>query len=130
MNRRVLIFGTFDGYNAGHQYVISEAAKKGTELVVAVALDEHVRILKHKSPFYHEEIRRDRVAKDKCVSRAVFSDKDLGSYMLLDEIKPDVIVLGFDQTELADDLSRWMKSHREIPIETIPYLNEHAPNLG
>ncbi|OGL61778.1 hypothetical protein A3E97_01920 [Candidatus Uhrbacteria bacterium RIFCSPHIGHO2_12_FULL_47_12] len=120
MTKRILIFGTFDGFHAGHQFVVEEAAKKGSELVAAVARDAHVRALKHKEPHNDEQTRLARVAKDPHVSRAMLSDEELGSYRILDEVQPDLIVLGFDQLALRDDLERWMQEHdRNIPIETL-----------
>ncbi len=119
------MFGTFDGFDAGHQFVISEAAKKGSELVVAVARDEHVRKLKNKEPRNNEHDRLERVAKDSHVTRAVLSDNQLGSYHILDTVQPDVIALGFDQNVLKADLIRWMaEQNRQIPIETLGYSPE------
>jgi len=125
MTRRVLVFGTFDGYDAGHQFVVSEASKKGTELVVAIARDAHVRHLKQKDPKCNEVDRMERVKQDQHVTKVVLSDQDLGSYQILDEQKPDVIILGFDQDALRSDLLRWMhEQNRIIPIETLDYLPE------
>lgn len=122
MKRRVLIFGTFDGFHDGHEFVIKESKKKGSELVVAVARDDHVRLLKQKEPQHSEHDRLMRVSLDLNVSRALFSDEKPGTYNILDEIQPDVIVLGFDQTALREDLKRWMRKHnRIIPIETLNY---------
>ena len=123
MRKRVLIFGTFDGFHTGHQFVVNEAAKKGNELVAAVARDLHVRALKNKEPLNDERIRLARVRENPLVSRAILCDEELRSYHILDEVQPDVIVLGFDQFELQDDLRRWMREHhREIPIETLPRI--------
>ncbi|MCX6714864.1 MAG: adenylyltransferase/cytidyltransferase family protein [Candidatus Uhrbacteria bacterium] len=127
MNKRVLIFGTFDGFHAGHQFVIEEASKKGTELVAAVARDAHVRSLKNKEPQNNEQSRLARVAEDPRVAQAIMSDEELGSYHILEEIHPDLIALGFDQLALQADLERWMKEHdRQIPIEILSY----AQNVG
>jgi len=120
MSKRVLIFGTFDGFHEGHKFVVQEAAKKGSELVVAVARDEHVRTLKNKEPRNNEQDRMNRVSEDKHVTRTVLSDEILGTYRILDEVQPDLIALGFDQVALKEDLSRWMlEQNRHIPIETL-----------
>ena len=121
--KRVLIFGTFDGFHAGHQFVIEEAAKKGTELVAAVARDAHVRTLKQKEPRNTEQARLARVLESPLVSHAVLSDEELGSYHVLSEVQPDLIALGHDQFALRDDLVRWMRDQkRQIPIEMLPLL--------
>ncbi len=123
MTRRVLIFGTFDGFHAGHEFVVAEAAKKGTELVAAVARDAHVRALKNKEPRNNEQARLARVLESTLVSRAVLSDEQLGSYHILNDVQPDLIALGHDQFALRDDLVRWMQDQkRHIPIEILPLL--------
>lgn len=123
MSMRVLIFGTFDGFHAGHQFVVEEAAKKGSELVAAVARDAHVRALKNKEPRNDEQARLAHVRENPLVSQAILSDKELGSYHILDEIRPDVIALGFDQLALREDLERWMREHdREIHIEILDHF--------
>lgn len=125
MTRRALVFGTFDGFDAGHQFFIAEAAKKGTELIAAVARDEHVRTLKKKEPLNSESIRLERVSEDTHVSQAVLSDEQLGSYHILNKVRPDVIILGFDQDALKSDITRWLQdNHQTIPIETLTYLPE------
>lgn len=125
MMNRVLIFGTFDGFDKGHQFVIRQAAKLAHELVVAVARDEHVRSLKKKEPKNLEQERLKRVSLDPHVFRAVLSDKKLGSYSIIDKLNPDIVAFGFDQKELREDFCKWLKKqHREIRIETLEYLPE------
>jgi cytidyltransferase-like protein len=125
MTRKALVFGTFDGFDAGHQFFIEEAAKKGTELIAAVARDEHVRTLKKKEPRNSESVRLQRVAEDPHISQAFLSDEQLGSYIILNKVQPDVLVLGFDQDALKSDIIRWLEeNHRTIPIETLTYLPE------
>lgn len=125
MTRRALVFGTFDGFDAGHQFFIKEASKKGTELIAAVARDEHVRVLKKKEPKNSEAVRLQRVSEDPHVHQALLSDESLGSYRILATAQPDVIVLGFDQDALKADITRWLQENQQtIPIETLTYLPE------
>lgn len=125
MKCHVLIFGTFDGFDKGHQLMVSEAAKKGSELIVAIARDEHVRTLKKKEPRYHEQQRLNRVMQDTHVFNAALCDEELGTYHILAKIRPDLIILGFDQNELKADLMQWMDKHNvHIPIETLDYFPE------
>lgn len=128
MSKRVLIFGTFDGFHAGHQFVVEEAAKKGSELVAAVARDAHVRQLKNKESRNNEQARLARILGHPQVFRALLSDAELGSYHILDEVQPDLIVFGFDQLALREDLEHWMNEyHRQIPTEMLPHYEQ---NLG
>jgi len=125
MSKRVLIFGTFDGFDAGHQFVVNQASKLGDELFVAVARDEHVRLLKKKEPRNSEQARLQTVSQDPLVTKALLSDEMLGSYHIIDEVKPDLVAFGFDQNALKDDLIRWMHEHQyQINTETIDYFPE------
>ena len=122
---RVLTFGTFDGFDLGHQQLIRAAAQQGSELVVAVARDQHVRELKHKEPKNTENVRLEVIRSQKDVSRAYLSDTQLGSYQIIDNVHPDVIALGFDQFALKADLERWMAENgRSIPIILLPQFPE------
>ncbi len=125
--RTVLTFGTFDAFHPGHEHVLSEAAKLGDRLVVGVARDAHVAALKNKSPRDDEQARLDRILAHPLVSDATLSDEELGSYRILDALKPDVIALGHDQDALRDSLEAWMSSTgiqipivRVKPLKTVP----------
>lgn len=87
--------GVFDLLHPGHLYFLREARKLGDELWVVVARDTTARRFKHE-PFVPEESRVQMVDALKPVDRAVLGNE--GSiYEILDEIRPDVIALGFDQ---------------------------------
>ena len=53
-NKKVVIFGVFDGIHEGHLAFIKEAKKQGNNLVAIVARDEMVQKLKGKIPKYNE----------------------------------------------------------------------------
>lgn len=127
MSKRVLVFGTFDGFDEGHRLFIKNAFTHGSELVVAVSRDNHVKLLKKKIPIFNETERCQRVLEDPHVSSVVLSDEILGSYEILDFVHPDVIILGFDQEALEKDIIRWMdKNARNIDIKKLDYYNEHV----
>lgn len=107
MPRRVLVFGTFDLFHPGHEFVLKSAAKLGDELHVAVARDTHVQQLKHKIPTRPEDARLATVARHPDVTSAQLSDETLGSYGVIRTLRPDIIALGHDQDALAADLTRW-----------------------
>ncbi len=118
---RILAFGTFDLFHKGHEFFLEKAAALGDELDVAVARDTHVRILKHREPGRSEGQRLATVARQPSVTRAHFSDEALGSYHIIDTVKPDAIALGYDQDGLAQDLECWMKREKtDIPLIRIP----------
>ncbi len=105
---RVLAFGTFDLFHPGHEFFLAQAAALG-ELHVAVARDAHVLALKGRAPQRGEAQRLATVRRVPNVAEARLSDETLGSYAVVDAVRPDVIALGFDQAGLAADLARWME---------------------
>lgn len=92
---RVMASGVFDLLHPGHLYFLENAKKLGDELVVVVARDRTAARLK-RPPVLPEELRREMVEALKPVDKAV-----LGSltdiYHTVEELKPDVIALGYDQ---------------------------------
>jgi FAD synthetase len=92
---RVMASGVFDLLHPGHLYFLSQAKKLGDELIVVVARDRTAARLK-RPPILPEELRREMVEALKPVDKAV-----LGSltdiYHTVEELKPDVIALGYDQ---------------------------------
>lgn len=116
----VLAFGTFDAFHMGHDFLLTNARAAGDRLVVAVARDAHVRTLKGHDPVQSEQERLERVRRHPAVDEARLCDKALGSYEILEHVRPDVIAIGFDQSALRDDISRWMAAHGvDIQLKTI-----------
>jgi len=99
---RVMATGVFDLLHTGHVHFLTEARRLGDELVVVVARDSTARRFKHE-PIMGEASRVQLVAALKPVDRAVLGNE--GSiYEILDEIRPDVIALGFDQIHNEDKI--------------------------
>lgn len=92
---RVMATGVFDLLHPGHVYFLTEARKLGDELVVVVARDRTARKFKHE-PVTPETARVQMVASLKPVDRAILGHEG-DIYEILDELRPDVIVLGYDQ---------------------------------
>ncbi|HKZ98676.1 MAG TPA: adenylyltransferase/cytidyltransferase family protein [Thermoplasmata archaeon] len=92
--------GVFDLLHPGHVYFLREARKLGDELVVVVARDSTARKVKH-DPITPEASRVAMVAALKPVDRAVLGHEG-DIYEILDELRPDIIVLGYDQAHRED----------------------------
>ncbi|RLF53520.1 MAG: FAD synthase [Thermoplasmata archaeon] len=92
---KVMATGTFDILHPGHIYFLKEAKKLGDQLVVVVATDATVRKLKHE-PVNPEHVRLSLIKELKTVDEAYLGYED-DMYRIVEEIKPDVIALGFDQ---------------------------------
>lgn len=107
MKKRVVATGTFDIIHPGHITFLREAKKMGDELVVIVARERNV---KHKpKPVIPEEQRRRVVEAIKYVDEAILGDEN-DIFRPIEELKPDVIVLGhdqhFDENWLEDELRK------------------------
>ena len=92
--KRVVATGTFDLLHPGHIYYLEESRKLGDELHVIVARDANVR---HKPPPVIPENQRLRVVQAlRIVDHARLGDP-VDMFRPIEEIKPAVITLGFNQ---------------------------------
>jgi FAD synthetase len=98
---RVVAQGTFDLLHPGHLHYLRDAAAMGDELHVIVARAENVT---HKDPpVIPDGQRREMVAALDPVDHArVGHPTDI--FVPIEEIRPDVIALGYDQHHEVDDL--------------------------
>ena len=104
---RVMASGVFDIVHLGHLHYLQEARKLGDELVVVVATDATVRKMKHE-PITPGKMRVELVAALKPVDRAVLGHED-DIYKTVEEIRPDIIALGYDQRFDEKELEMQMK---------------------
>ena len=92
---KIMATGAFDILHMGHIYYLKEAKNLGDELVVIVACDSTIRKLKHE-PVTSEKMRLLLIKELKIVDEAYLGQKD-DIYKIVEEIKPDIIALGYDQ---------------------------------
>lgn len=97
MGIRVLSCGTFDNLHPGHIAYLEQAAKLGNELCVVVARDENVKRIKGRYPEQNEEIRKKRLAQELVVDHVFLGYPGKDFLKIVQEIKPDIIALGYDQ---------------------------------
>ena len=109
-SRTVTIFGVFDGIHDGHRYLINEARKEGDRLVAIVARDSTVEKLKNKKPLHDETTRIAYLLEVPEIDMVLLGDPDEGAYNVLKEVKPDVVYLGYDQSDLSDSINKAIKS--------------------
>ncbi len=102
--------GTFDLLHLGHIYYLKEAKKLGDTLAVVVATDATVRKLKHE-PINPQEIRLNLIKELRIVDEAYLGHED-DIYEIVEEIKPDVIALGFDQIHDEDKIKSELKKRK------------------
>jgi FAD synthetase len=109
---RVLAFGTFDIVHAGHAKYLEESRKLGgdnSELIVIVARDSTVKSLKGREPIFPEEQRRYLVESLKPVDRAILGYEGGDRLKVVEELKPEIIALGYDEKPSEDFLKAELK---------------------
>ena len=117
----VLASGVFDLVHYGHVYFLQEAKRAGGEnarLVVVIARDKTVERLKGKPPVLPEEQRRAIVEALKPVDEAILGREDFDMEQILEEIRPDIIVVGYDQAEIEEGVRR-LVSEKGLRIRVV-----------
>ncbi len=100
--KKVLAFGTFDHLHPGHSFFLAEAKKLGDHLTVVVGRDVTVSQVKHHLPKQSEVERLAAVAKDPAVDKARLGNTGEDKLKVIEEEKPDIIALGYDQKVFVD----------------------------
>lgn len=99
----VMIFGTFDIVHHGHLNLFKQACKYGDELVAVVARDKRVKDIKSKQSIHNERERKYFLEQIRLIDKVLLGDqKDV--YKVVKKIRPDVIVLGYDQMHFTEKL--------------------------
>ena len=116
---RVMAVGVFDLLHAGHLHYVEQAKRLGDELVVVVAHDDTVRNQKHE-PITTHDLRCRMVAGLKRVDWAVVGNPPTSPiFDILDDIKPDIIALGYDQKHSVDAIREGLDAHEHSDIKVV-----------
>ncbi len=130
MQKKVLVFGTFDGLHEGHLDFFKQAKEHGDYLVVVIARDSTVIKNKNKSPKFAEQERLDGVKGCGLVDEALLGtenhDTHNSRYEIIKEIKPDVVCLGYDQAQFAQKLGQELKRMGLEKVQIV-ILRPHKP---
>lgn len=122
MKRTVLVFGTFDIVHAGHIEFFKQVKRLGKNLVVVVGRDTTVKRIKGHSPFNNERARVEFLKHIDYIDGVRLGDeKDV--YKVIVQVKPNVIALGYDQSDFVQGLKEYIKkSKKKIHIVRLkPY---------
>lgn len=107
--------GTFDLLHPGHYNTLKFAKSLADELVVIIARDKTVEKIKGRKPIIPEEQRVMMVEALKPVDKAILGSLNDKLEPIL-KIKPDVIVLGPDQTTYkVEELKKQLKKYNLNP---------------
>ncbi|MGC8581038.1 MAG: adenylyltransferase/cytidyltransferase family protein [Thermoplasmata archaeon] len=101
----VMASGVFDIVHLGHIHYLEEAKSYGDKLVVVIARDQTVLKFKGRYPINSEKNRMELIANLKMVNETVLGHLS-DMYQTVEDIKPDVIVLGYDQTFNESELEK------------------------
>lgn len=119
--KRVLASGAFELLHPGHIRFLAEAKRVGGEasrLIVVVARDETIRRRKGREPLLGEEARREIVSMLKPVDEAILGHTPFSFEKIIEEVKPDIVVFGYDQDDLMREFLRFIES-KGLSIEVV-----------
>jgi FAD synthetase len=119
--KKVMCFGTFDKLHPGHESYLGQAKEYGDYLVVVVARDERVRRLKGKIPSQIEELRIKNLGKLDITDRVILGNSE-NRFKVIEDEKPDVVCLGYDQEVDTERLKKIFKGE-------IVRLKPHKPDV-
>ena len=101
--KKVMVFGTFDIFHPGHWSFLHQAKKLGDYLIVVVARDKTVTMIKEQKPINKEAIRVRTIKDSRLADKVVFGSLT-DKYAAIKKYRPDVICLGYDQKYFIDGL--------------------------
>jgi len=108
IKKKVMIAGTFDILHPGHIFLINEAAKLG-DVYVVVATDKNRETYSGITPIVPEEQRLELIKSIKNVKDAKLGRHDNDTLRTVQEIDPDIILLGPDQKFSVEKLQNALK---------------------
>jgi len=100
LGKRVLAAGKFDILHLGHLAYLNQARQlvgEDGELVVVIALDTTIEKQRGAPPVFPQEQRRRLVESLEAVDRAVLGYDVEDQSVIVHDIKPDIVALGYDQ---------------------------------
>lgn len=124
--KKVMCAGTFDIIHKGHLYYLSQAKKYGSKLIVVVARDKTSHKFKGRKPINNERKRLQAVSKLKIVDKAILGNPG-NIFNIIEEIKPDVICLGYDQKVKVQNLRKELK-RRNIKAKVVR-IKAYKPSI-
>jgi len=123
----VLAGGVFDIIHPGHIHTLNAAKALGGVLVVAIATDKTAEKMKKRSPLHNQELRRELVSCLSMVDKAIVGHED-DIFQTVKEVKPNIIVLGYDQIHqekfISDGCKRINLNVEIVRLESpVPHLS-------
>jgi len=108
MKKKILVAGTFDILHPGHIFLINEAAKLG-DVYIVIATDKNRELYSGEAPIVPEQQRYEVMKSIKNVKDVKLGRHDNDTLRTVEEINPDIILLGPDQKFSAQKLQTALK---------------------
>jgi len=125
--KTVLAGGVFDIIHPGHIHTLNAAKALGDVLIVAIATDKTAQKMKKRQPLHNQELRRELVSCLSMVDKAIVGHED-DIFETVRAIKPDIIVLGYDQVHQKQFISDGCK-RINLDVEIVR-LQSPVPELS
>jgi len=123
--KKVLITGTFDQLHPGHIYFLNQSKQLGDYLIVIIARDKTVKKIKGRLPINNENKRATAIRKTGIPNRVVLG-KIRDKYTIIQQNKPDIIALGYDQMTFTKNLKSELAKRNLKPV--IKRLKAYQPH--
>ena len=125
---KVVATGVFDIIHSGHAHFLNAAKEHGDELFVIVANDDTVRRMKGE-PILSDERRAEMVSHLKPVDHVVIGRTGNMLDIIVEEIRPNVIALGYDQRLFSTDELESKLIERDLDV-CVVRLHEMEQDLA
>jgi len=122
--RSVMVFGSFDSLHEGHRSLFRQAKRHGDWLIAVTARDANIRRIKGHEPRVHEEERLATLSAEPLVDKALLGHESDFLRIIVQE-RPDVIILGYDQTTFSEEKLRELLQKRGLNPEIMRAVAFH-----
>ena len=126
---KVVATGVFDLIHLGHIHFLKAAKEHGDELTLIVANDDTVRRMKGE-PIISDELRAELISNIKPVDKVFVGRTGDMLEIIVEDIRPDVITLGFDQRLFSTEELKSKLSQRGLDVKVIRLLEMEQDLAG
>jgi FAD synthetase len=131
--KKIATFGVFDIVHSGHVKFLEKckSLEKNSELIVVISRDSTVLREKGKKPLMSEEERKYIIQSLKPVDKAILGYEGTDKMRIVEDIKPDMIVLGYNQPFDEKQLEKQL-DNRKLKVKIIrlkKYGNINSTNI-
>ncbi|MDP3957671.1 MAG: adenylyltransferase/cytidyltransferase family protein [bacterium] len=114
-----MVFGVFDGLHEGHQHLLHQAQSRCERLIVVVAHENVVKVIKGHLPRFSFQERAETLRSFNPHLEIILGDPVIETWSAFKTYQPDMVFLGYDQLRLAEKLKGM-----DVPFT---FLDSHFP---